>query len=87
MASDQPTAALLRSAEEANALPIGSVIVMHHKDAEPVPHPGNTWFRIERGWINSYGSEVPARSDWPYIGQLGGPSAVTAVFQAEVPRA
>lgn len=69
--------------EEVNALPIGSVIVMHHKDHEPVPHPGNTWFRIERGWINSYGSEVPARDDWPHVGQLGGASAVTAVFRAE----
>jgi hypothetical protein len=25
--------------------------------------PGAIWFRISRGWINGYGSEVPA--DWP----------------------
>lgn len=79
---DQPSAsAALTSAAEANALPIGSVIVMHGPGAdEPVPHPGLTWFRIERGWINAYGSEVPARADWPHIGELGGPYAVTATF-------
>ena len=71
----------LLSASQANALPIGSVMVMHGPGAdEPVPHPGLTWFRIERGWINAYGSEVPARADWPYIGELGGPYAVTATF-------
>jgi hypothetical protein len=73
----------LKSAEEANALPIGSVIVMHHSDVEPEPHPGATWFRIQRGWINAFGSEVPARADWPHIGQLGGPHAVTAILQAD----
>jgi hypothetical protein len=77
--SEQTPASL--TTEEINALPIGSVIVMHHSRLEPVPHPGLTWFRIERGWINAYGSEVPARSDWPYVGQLGGPSAVTCVFK------
>lgn len=75
---------LLLSAASANALPVGSVIVMHHRDHEPVPHPGLTWFRIERGWINAYGSEVPARDDWPHIGVLGGPSAVTVVFVGAV---
>ena len=75
-----PDSAALSSAAEANALPIGSVIVMHHASRDPVPHPGLTWFRIERGWINAYGSEVPARDDWPHIGELGGPHAVTATF-------
>lgn len=67
----------LHTSVEANELPTGSVIVMHHRDHEPVPRPGLTWFRIDRGWINSYGSEVPAHPDWPHIGVLGGPSAVT----------
>lgn len=70
--------------DEVNELPIGSVIVMHHRDAAPEPHPGLTWFRIERGWINAFGSEVPTRADWPHVGQLGGPGAVTAVFRADV---
>lgn len=70
--------------EEVNALSIGSVIVMHHRDVEPAPHPGLTWFRIERGWINAFGSEIPADPAWPHVGQLGGASAVTAVFRADV---
>lgn len=84
--SDAAAAALphrLASAAEANALPIGSVIVMHHRDHEPTATPGTTWFRIERGWINAFGSEVPQRDDWPHVGELGGPSAVTVVFRAE----
>jgi hypothetical protein len=81
--NDDSPRTLLNSAAEANTLPIGSVMVIHHRDAPPVPHPGLTWFRIERGWINAWGSEVPARKDWPHIGQLGGPSAATVVFRAD----
>ncbi|MBV9292648.1 MAG: hypothetical protein JO222_09375 [Frankiales bacterium] len=57
---------------------------MHHRDAEAKPLPGLTWFRIERGWINSFGSEVPFNPEWPHLGQLGGASNVTVVLRGEV---